>query len=205
MLSLALPKGRLFQPTVELLRQAGVGPAWQLEENPRRLVFAGEHFRLVLVKDADVPAYVEQGVADAGFVGLDQLLEHGGDLLRLVRLPFGHCRLCLLARAGACAPSPSKPFRLATKYPRLAKRLLSIRGLWAEVVALAGSVELAATLGLADYVLDLVETGRTVRENGLDILDSWLSVAPYFVTSRGVWETARDDVKAVASRLGGGL
>lgn len=118
--------------------------------------------------------------------------------------PRGWCsltsRLVLVRDA-----DPSRPFRLASKYPRRAKRLFSIRGLWEEVVALAGSVALAGTLGLADYLLDLVETSRTVGKNGLEVLATWLSVAPYFVTSRGVWETAGDEVKAVASRLGGGL
>jgi len=203
MLTLALPKGRLLPPTLELLSRAGLGLATQVLDNPRRLVFEEGDLRLVLVKDADVPAYVEQGVADVGIAGLDQLLEHGGDLLRLVRLPFGECRLCLLALQGGALPDPTKRWKVASKYPMLTRKLFAQRGLWAEVVPLAGSVELAATLGLTDYVLDLVETGTTVRENGLAILDTWLAVAPYFVVGRGVWETAGEKVKAVVRRLGG--
>jgi len=205
MLKLALPKGRLLEPTLELLRRAGLSLAHQLQGNSRRLVVSDGEWGFVLVKDGDVPAYVEQGVVHGGFAGLDQILEHGGDLLRLLRLPYGHCRLCLLGRAGQVPPSPSRPFRLATKYPQVAKRLLAAQGLWAEVVSLGGSVELAATLELADYVLDLVETGATVRENNLAILETWLSIAPYFVVSRGVWETAADEIKAVVHRLGGAL
>lgn len=203
MLTLALPKGRLLDPVLSLVERVNLPLVQEARANPRRLVFEDRELRLVIVKDADVPAYVAQGVAEVGFVGLDQILEQGGDLLRLRRFGFGHCRLCLLGRGGWQLPPLSKPFRLATKYPKLAQRLLAARGLMAEVVPLAGSVELAATLGLAPYVLDLVETGTTVRENGLVIVETWLSVAPYFVANRGWWETARQEAKAFLYRLGG--
>lgn len=203
MITLALPKGRLLSPVLALLEHAGWQLAAEVAANPRRLVFQDRELRLVVVKDADVPAYVAQGVAEAGFVGLDQILEQGGDLVRVRQLPFGHCRVCLLAAAAQELPPLTKPFRLATKYPRLAQRLLAARGLWAEVVPLSGSVELAATLRLAPYVLDLVETGTTVRENGLVIVQTWLAVAPYLVAHRGWWETAREKARALLDRLGG--
>lgn len=203
MLTMALPKGRLFPEIAGVLERGGFVLAREMLANPRRLVFEDGELRLVVVKDADVPAYVGQGVADMGFAGLDQILESGEDLLRLKRLPFGHCRLCLLARGGKSQPPRSRPFRVATKYPNLAQRLLQQRGLWAEVVRLSGSVELAATLDLAPFVLDLVETGTTLRENGLVIVETWLSVAPYFVTNRASWATRGDDIKAVMDRLGG--
>ncbi|MCS7182961.1 MAG: ATP phosphoribosyltransferase [Thermoanaerobaculum sp.] len=204
MLTLALPKGRLLQPVLDLLQASGISLAAEAAQNSRRLVFADHQWRLVLTKDADVPAYVSQGVADAGFVGLDHILESGVDLLRVYRLPFGHCSLCLLARAGVPLPSLAKPFRLATKYPRLGQKLVSQRGLWAEVIPLAGSVELAATLELAPFVLDLVETGRTLRENDLVIVERWLQVAPYFVVNRASWVTRGSEVRTLMHGLGGG-
>lgn len=203
MLTVALPKGRLLPPVLRCLLQAGVSLAVEVQSSPRRLVFQDGLWRLVVVKDADVPAYVEQGVADLGFVGLDQILEHGGDVLRLLPMNFGHCRLCLLALANGNGLPSSRPLRLATKYPRLARKLLAERGLWAEVIKLSGSVELAATLKLADVVLDLVETGQTLKENGLVILETWLSVVPYLVVNRGMWETSGEETKAAITRLGG--
>lgn len=204
MLTLALPKGRLFAPVTELLDRGGFAVAGALRANPRRLVLDEGDLRVVVVKDADVPAYVSQGVADAGFVGLDQILEAGVDLLRLRRFSFGQCRMCLLARRDRQVPALTKPFRLATKYPRLAQKLLRQRGLWAEVVPLSGSVELAATLSLAPLVLDLVETGTTLRENGLVIVDTWLAVAPYFVANRASWATGFEVLMTFMHRLGGG-
>ncbi len=203
MVTLALPKGRLFAPVTDLLERGGFSLAAAVKSNPRRLVFEDGELRVVVVKDADVPAYVSQGVADAGVVGLDQILEAGADLLRLRRFGFGRCRLCLLARQDRPAPPLWKPFRLATKYPRLAQKLLAQRGLWAEVVPLAGSVELAATLDLAPLVLDLVETGTTLRENGLVIVETWLEVAPYFVANRASWATEFEALTALVHRLGG--
>lgn len=204
MVTLALPKGRLFEPVTALLEQGGFAVAQALRANTRRLVLEDGELRVVVVKDADVPAYVSQGVADGGFVGLDHILEAGVDLLRLRRFSFGHCRMCLLARKDRPVPPLTKPFRLATKYPRLAQKLLRQRGLWAEVVPLAGSVELAATLELAPLVLDLVETGTTLRENGLVIVETWLAVAPYFVANRASWATGFEALTAVMHRLGGG-
>lgn len=203
MLTVALPKGRLLPQVLRRLLDAGVSLAAEVQSNPRKLVFQDNLWRLVVVKDADVPAYVEQGVAEVGFVGLDQILEHGGDVLRLLPMDFGHCRLCLLALEKDGDLPTSRPLRLATKYPRLARRLLAERGLWAEVIRLSGSVELAATLNLADLVLDLVETGQTLKENGLVVIETWLSVVPYLVGNRGMWETSEAETRAAMARLGG--
>ncbi|MEP0774833.1 MAG: ATP phosphoribosyltransferase, partial [Acidobacteriota bacterium] len=159
--------------------------------------------RLLLLKDADVPVYVEQGVADAGVVGLDQVLERGADVLRLRRLPFGHCRLCLISRPDAARRDGGTPLVLASKYPRLAAELARQRGLPVEVIPLAGSVELAARLKLADAVVDLVETGRTLRENGLAPVEEWLRVAPYLVANRAAFHLHGAAIRALAQKLGG--
>lgn len=202
-LTVALPKGRLREPLVTHVDARGVGLGAALAGAGRRLVLELGWLRLLLLKDADVPVYVEQGVADVGVAGLDQVRERRADVLRLCRLPFAHCRLCLITRRGARLRDDGAPLVLASKYPRLAAELARERGLAVEVIPLAGSVELAARLQLADAVVDLVETGRTLRENGLYVVEEWLRVAPYLVANRAAFHLHGDAVRALAHTLGG--
>jgi ATP phosphoribosyltransferase len=203
MLTIALPKSRLLEAVVELAEQRGLRLASALAEAGRALVFEVEAFRILLLKDADVPVYVEQGVADCGVVGLDQVLERGADVLRLHRFPFRHCRLCLVAKAGSAGFEEGRPLLLASKYPRLTGELARRRGLHANVIPLAGSVELAARLDLADAVVDLVETGRTLRENGLHPVEEWLRIAPYLIANRAAFYIRRTEIRALRRALGG--
>ena len=191
-LTVALPKGRLLEPAAELFRRQG----WRcdLGNGSRQLLVtecndgstqrasAGGTLRFLLVKPGDVPVYVEYGAADLGIVGQDALWESGRDLYEPLQLGFGRCRLVL-----AGLPSQrERNFRLATglrvatKYPRLARAYFQQQGLSVEIIPLTGSIELAPLVSLADLVVDVVETGRTMRENGLveleDILDSQATV-----------------------------
>ncbi len=201
MLTLALPKSRLLDPLVELADARGLGLGAALRDAGRALVIEGGGLRLLLLKDADVPVYVDQGVADCGVAGLDQILERDADVVRLLRLPFGHCRLCLIARDGAPPANEGRPLVIASKYPGLTARLAAARGRHANVLPLAGSVELAARLGLADFVVDLVETGRTLRENGLHPVEEWLRVAPYLIANRAAFYVQRDEIGALRRLL----
>lgn len=203
-LTLALPKGRLLEPLVAHADACGLGLGAVLGGAGRRLVVEAGWLRVLLLKDADVPVYVEQGVADVGVAGLDQVWERGADVLRLRRLPFGHCRLCLIARRGEALRENGGPMVLASKFPRLTAELARQRGLVVEVIPLAGSVELAARLKLADAVVDLVETGRTLRENGLHLVEEWLRVAPCLVANRAAFHLHGEAIRALAQRLGGG-
>ena len=201
MLTLALPKSRLLDSVVELADTRGLGLGAAVREAGRALVLETGDLRLLLLKDADVPVYVEQGVAECGVAGLDQILKRDADVVRLLRLPFGHCRLCLIARDTAAATEEGRPLVIASKYPRLAARLAAARGRHAHIIPLAGSVELAARLGLADFVVDLVETGRTLRENGLHPVEEWLRVAPYLIANRAAFYVQRDEIRALRRRL----
>ncbi len=195
MLTIALPKGRLQKPALERLAAAGFVP----EEEPgstRRLIVPaarGADARFLVLKDGDVPLYVERGAADLGVCGLDQLLESGADVLAPVDLGFGRCRLCLAAPKGSrLAPEGAEPhidelgrsLRVATKYPRLAARAFARRGVPIDLVRLSGSVELAAVAGLADAIVDLVESGRTLAENGLVVVQDLLAVSARLVVNR---------------------
>ena len=155
-LTLALPKGRVLEQSLELLKQAGLDV--HISDDERAMRHEGEHVRVILMRNADVPTYVELGVADAGVVGKDVLLEAGADVFEPVDLRFARCRLSLIRPRG----EQHTVARVASKYPRMAARWLLDQGLPAEVVRLAGNVELACLTGLADAVVDLVESGSTL-------------------------------------------
>jgi ATP phosphoribosyltransferase len=202
-LTLALPKGRLLEGIVALAQAHGSPLGRAIAEVGRNLVVETDGLRVLLLKDADVPIYVEQGVAEVGVAGLDQVLERDADVMRLLRLPFGHCRLCLIARDGVTIRKEGRPWLLASKYSHLARTLAERRGHNVTVIPLAGSVELAARLGLADAVVDLVETGRTLRENGLVPVEEWLRVAPYLIANRAAFFINAEEIRALRRTLGG--
>lgn len=174
MLTVALSKGRLLEPTIEFLARAGIEVPDDILGS-RRLVApdrAGS-YQFLLVKPMDLPTYVEYGVAAAGICGRDVLLEVGADLHEPLDLGFGRCRLVLAGRArdSSAGDNLLSTTRVATKYPRVTERFFRSRGLPAEVIYLTGSVELAPNLGLAETILDVVDTGRTLAENGLVVLE----------------------------------
>jgi ATP phosphoribosyltransferase len=168
-LTLALPKGRLLEGALGLLRELGVAA---VDSESRRLIFTdpGRRLRLLLLKPADVPAYVTHGAADLGIVGQDILLEQQPDVYEPLDLGFGFCRLVVAERHELFErddPAKWSWVRVATKYPRLTEQYFSSRGIQVEIVHLDGSVELAPLVGLADRIVDLVQSGETLRVNGL--------------------------------------
>jgi ATP phosphoribosyltransferase len=217
-LTIALPKGRLQRPALARFAAAGLVP----EEEPgasRKLIVPAQAAaaRFLVLKDGDVPLYVERGAADLGVCGLDQLLESGADLLAPIDLGFGRCRLCLAApraRLDGEATSeasfeslvdgaqPGRSLRVATKYPRLAARAFARRGVPVDLVRLSGSVELAAVAGLADAIVDLVETGRTLEENGLAVVTEILQVSARLVVNRASYRLKLEEMLPLLSRVG---
>src|SRR5256714_15536736 len=171
MLTVAIAKGRLQQDALELFARAGMRVS---EESlaSRRLAVEDERgrYRFIFVKPADVPVYVEHGIADCGVVGRDVLLESGTDLLQPLTLEIGRCRIVVAARSGVSLNDLGM-MRVATKYPRIAAAHFGDCGRPVEIIELSGSVELAPGLGLADCIVDLVETGGTLRANGLQEIE----------------------------------
>jgi ATP phosphoribosyltransferase len=168
-LTLALPKGRLLDPALDLLRELGVTG---IDPDSRKLIFraAGRDLEILLLKPSDVPAYVTYGAADLGVVGKDILLEQDPDVYEPLDLGFGFCRLVVAEpRALWERDNPTKWswVRVATKYPRLTEQYFSARGIQVEIVRLDGSIELAPLVGLAERIVDLVQSGETLRANGL--------------------------------------
>jgi len=170
-LTIAIAKGRLQAGTLELLANSGLCDTRDALSS-RRLAIEDEsgRFRFIFVKPMDVPVYVEHGIADCGVVGRDVLMESDADLLQPLTLGIGRCRIVVAAPADKPG-SGSGMLRVATKYPHIAAAYFGARGQPVEVIELSGSVELAPVLGLADCIVDLVETGRTLHDNGLSIVE----------------------------------
>ena len=173
-LRVALPKGRMMDEALRLFASMGAEVDAAARES-RRLILpsADGRFEFLPVKSGDVPVYVESGVADAGIVGLDVLDEGEADVLRPLDLGFGGCRLAVAGPAHV--PYPALPGggtpRVATKYFESARRFFAGRGMQVELIRISGSVEVAPLLGLSDWIVDLVQTGRTLEENGLVVLE----------------------------------
>jgi len=155
----------------------------------RRLAIEDEsgRFKLILVKPADVPVYVEHGIADCGIVGRDVLLEAEADVLQPLSLDIGGCRIAVAARNDATL-SELGVLRVATKYPRIAARHFGSKGIAIDLIVLSGSVELAPVLGLADCIVDLVESGRTLAENGLSIIEVITDSTARLVVNRASYQ-----------------
>jgi ATP phosphoribosyltransferase len=186
-LRIALPKGRMMEQALELWERLGSGIEPDVYAS-RRLILPSRdgRFEFLPVKNGDVPTYVEAGVADAGVVGFDVLAEREADVLRPLDLGFGACRLAVAAPAGT--PYPFLPGggtpRVATKYVNTAHRFFAERGVQAELIHISGSVEIAPLLGLAHWILDLVQTGRTLEENGLVVLDTAFASTARLIVNR---------------------
>jgi ATP phosphoribosyltransferase len=187
-LTIAVAKGRLQNEAVALLARAGARLPEGAQDSRRLAVEdeSGSH-RFIFVKPADVPVYVEHGIADCGVVGRDVLLETGADLLQPVTLDIGCCRIVVAAPAPLLANGHGM-LRVATKYPRIATRHFGALGQPVEIIQLSGSVELAPVLGLADCIIDLVETGTTLRENGLTIVEVIAESSARFVVNRASYQ-----------------
>jgi len=181
-ITIALAKGRLAEQAAVLLEGAGVDCS-VLRDQGRKLVLedARGEFRFVLVKPSDVPTYVDCGVADLGVVGKDTIMEENRPLYELLDLGFGACRLCI---AGYEDKKPVAPLRVATKYPNIARAFYHARGENIEIIKLNGSVELGPLIGLSDVILDIVESGGTLKANGLKVLEDVCDVSARLVANR---------------------
>ena len=175
MITFALSKGRLAEKAGQLLAAAGVDTA-VLSEDTRKLVLesADGEYRFFLVKPADVPIYVESGVADLGIVGKDTLIEEGRDLYEMLDLKMGECRLCIAGYPERRDVLTNPHLRVATKYVNTARRVFADRE-EIEIIPLHGSIELAPATGLADVIFDVVQTGSTLKANGLVVLEEVFS------------------------------
>jgi len=185
-ITIALAKGRLAEKAMEILKKCGI-ECDEMFRDTRKLIFFDktQKVRFIMVKPADVPTYVDHGVADMGIVGKDTLMEANLPLYEMVDLKFGKCRLCIAGYpAGRDKSLTSSVLRVATKYPEIAKSYYASKGISIECIKLSGSVELGPILGLSDVILDIVESGRTLAENGLVITEEVAEVSARLTVNR---------------------
>jgi len=204
-LALALPKGSLYGPCLDMLDRAGFDTS-EPRSDSRALIFDLGELTIVTVRPSDVPTYVEAGAADLGITGKDVLAEQSDRAVyELADLGFGACRMVLAAVSGSDALGEAEKhlgsMRIATKYPRTARTYFERVGRQAEVVEVKGSVELAPLVGLADGIVDLVDTGRTLAENGLEVVDEVSGSTARLVANRISHKLRVDELDAMVERL----
>ena len=202
-LTIALAKGRLAELSVKILMDLGYNCSEVLEKT-RKLIFTDEEHKLkfILVKASDVATYVEYGAADIGIVGRDTILEEGRNVYEMVDLKFGKCRMCV------CGPSHLKgrlgehaPLRVASKYTNIAKDYFDSKDMTIELIKLNGSVELAPLTNLSDVIVDIVETGKTLYENGLDVLEEICPLSARIIVNRVSAKMERERISSIVSAM----
>lgn len=210
-LTIALSKGTLLKPTISLFGRIGL-PVEGVDEDSRSMVFSfkEERIKYIMCRPTDVPTYVEQGAADLGIVGKDVIVEQGRDIFEMVDLGYGYCRF-VVAGPEAMKDAGVRGLnykRVATKFPAVAEQFFRDKGLQVEIIKLHGNVELAPIMGLADMIVDLVSTGRTLKENHLvellPIMDSTTRLICNRVSYRTRYEQVQPLIEALQNQVKGG-
>ena len=201
MINVALPKGRLGEKAYALFARAGFECPELLEEN-RKLTFenAEAGVRYFWVKPSDVAIYVERGAADIGVAGKDILLEYAPDVYELLDLGIGKCRMCV-AGPRDFSDSHTGILRVATKFPAIARRFYAAQSREIDVIRLNGSIELAPILGLSDVIVDIVETGKTLAENGLRVLEEIEPISARLIANKAHYKFVGEEIEALRRRL----
>ncbi len=200
-LVLALPKGRILEEAVAVFGRAGFDIEPVLGDT-RRLVHDCGALRVLILRSSDVPIYVAHGAADLGIAGSDVLDEEGLDLYEPLDLGIGRCRMIVAERADAPVDERSQMhIRIATKYPRITRAYLARKGLTAEVIPLSGAIELGPLTGLSDRIIDITQTGETLRQNGLVIVDTVTEVSSRLVVGRAALKLRGAEVNDLITRL----
>jgi len=205
MLTIALSKGRLAEQAIELLEKAGYD-CTAAKEKSRKLILEDPNtgLRFILAKPADVPTYVEYGAADLGVVGKDTLLEEGRQLYEVLDLGFGRCKMCVAGpkelKDGKLDKIPNK--RVGTKYPNITRAYFEgVKKESVEIIKLNGSVELAPLIGLSEVIVDIVESGRTLFENGLDVIETVADISARVVVNRVSMNMKSDEIRPMIDKL----
>ncbi|HMT93803.1 ATP phosphoribosyltransferase [uncultured Thiothrix sp.] len=200
-LTIALSKGRIFKDTVPLLRAAGIEPLDD-PETSRKLVLdtSRDDVKIVIIRATDVPTYVQYGAADLGVAGKDVLMEHGGDgLYEMIDLKIANCKLMVAGFADR--PLPDTQLKVATKFVNCARRYFASQGRQVDIIKLYGSMELAPLVGLADCIVDLVDTGNTLRANGLEPLEHMADISSRLVVNKAAMKLKHDSIQELLTQI----
>lgn len=201
-ITIALSKGRILKETLPLLAEAGIEPVDDIE-NTRKLVFptTDERVRLLIIRATDVPTYVQYGGADLGVTGKDVLMEHGGaGLYEPLDLNIARCKLMTAGQKDV--PAPQGRLRVATKFVELARQYYASQGRQADIIKLYGAMELAPILGLADEIVDIVDTGSTMRANGLEPRELIRYISTRLIANRSSMKMKHRDIHPIIEKMG---
>jgi ATP phosphoribosyltransferase len=204
-ITIAIPKGRILEESVELFGKIGID-CHEILSDSRKLIFENveQRMRYMIVRATDVPTYVEYGSADLGIVGKDTLLEQGKDVYEPLDLKFGYCRMMVaepIHLAKTDDPSAWSHIRIATKYPHVTERYFAAKGIQVEIIKLYGSIELAPLVGLSDRIVDLVSTGETMRQNGLVEVESIAEITTRLIVNRASLKTKHARISSIIKGL----
>lgn len=200
MLTIALSKGRILDDTLPLLAAAGIVPA-ENPEKSRKLIIptSCEDVRLLIVRATDVPTYVENGAADLGVAGKDVLMEYSGQLYEPLDLKIANCKLMTAGKVGA--PEPRGRLKVATKFVNIARRYYAEQGRQVDIIKLYGSMELAPLVGLADKIIDVVDTGNTLRANGLEPQELIATISSRLIVNKASMKMQHQRIQALIETL----
>ena len=202
-LTIALSKGRILEDTRPLLEQAGIKPAEDISKTRKLIIPTNQpHIRLLIVRASDVPTYVEHGAADIGVAGKDVLMEHDSqELYEPLDLNISRCQLMTAAPVGY-QEQPGKRVRVATKFVNIAKKYYASQGKQVEIIKLYGSMELAPLIGLADQIVDIVDTGNTLRANGLEPREHIADISSRLVVNKAAMKVKHAMIKQLIEQMG---
>ena len=201
-ISIALPKGRLAEETLELFIKKGICGSDVVDFNSRKLIFTDEknNISFLLIRNTDIPAYVEYGAAELGVVGKDVLEESKSPLYEFMALGFGYCRLCSAGIKGR-DNSYRQNMKIATKYPHITKEYFAKKGIMVDIIKLYGSIEIAPIAGLSDLIVDLVSTGETMRKNGLCEVETIMESTARLVANKSLSKAKHIRIKEILNLL----
>lgn len=205
-LTIALAKGRTAESTIELLNKAGIEFP-DFHKKSRKLVFSNPEgtLKLIFVKAVDVCTYVETGAADVGVVGKDNILESGADVYELLDLKLGICKFSVAGLQDQPPLDEAEKLTVASKYPRVAENFFRQKGIPITTIKLNGSVELAPLIGMADVIVDIVETGNTIRENGLKVMEDIDDISTRLIVNKSSFATKTASIQHIIDQLKAGL
>ena len=198
MLSIALPKGRIAQQTLDIFSQI-FGDQFEFED--RKLIMQKGNFKFLMVRNQDIPTYITEGAADIGVVGLDVLEEHRCDVLRLLDLGLGRCKVCIGIKENQKLDYNKPELKIATKMPNITKNYFDQKAIAVKIIKLYGSIELAPLVGLSDAIVDIVETGTTMRQNGLKVAEEIMTSSAHLIANKNSFITKRDEILSLYHQI----
>lgn len=198
---IALTKGRIEKDTVNLLERMGLDTSCVRNKGRRLILPVGDQIEVVLAKAADVITYVEHGVCDIGVVGKDTIAESGGSFYEMLDLGFGRCRFALAAPRGTSFFEGYQSKTVASKYPNVTRSYFERKGMNVRIIKIEGSVELAPLLSLADGIVDIVETGSTLKENGLEVLEDVMPISARVIVNMASLKLRKQEIEGWIGRM----